>query len=111
MKFIGTIKKMKSQHCDPIIYQIPIDDKLVPISDFLNKTIKIDFLEEIHCIECDKKINKTFAQGYCYPCFIQSPNTSECILGLSYAGHMKARPEIWSGQRSIASRSIMYIYH
>ena len=76
---------MKSQHCVPIIYEIPIDDKLVPISDFLNKIIRIDFLQEIYCIECNKKINKTFAQGYCYPCFIQSPNTrvSLCLLLIS----------------------------
>ena len=109
MKFIGTIKKMKSQHCDPIKYQIPIDEKLVPISDYLNKTIKIDFLEEIHCIECDKKINKTFAQGYCYPCFIQSPNTSECILRpeLCRAHEGEARDMEWSKKHCLKEH---YVY-
>ena len=109
MKFIGTIKKMKSQHCDPIIYQIPIDNKLVPISDFLNKTIKIDFLKEIYCIECDKKINKTFAQGYCYPCFIQSPNTSECILRpeLCKAQEGEARDMEWSKEHCLKEH---YVY-
>ena len=98
MKFTGTIKKMISEHSEPIIYQIPIDNEMVPISDYLNKTIKIDFHDEIYCIECNKKINKTFAQGYCYPCFIQSPNTSECILRpeLCRAHEGKDRDIEWS---------------
>ena len=100
---------MKSQHCEPITYQIPIDDKLLPISDFLNKTIKIDFLQEIYCIECDKKINKTFAQGYCYPCFIQSPNTSECILRpeLCRAHKGEARDMEWSKEHCLKEH---YVY-
>ena len=80
MQFVGMLKKMKSEHVDPICYHIPIGDKLAPIHKYLGQLIKIDFLDQINCIECDKQINKTFAQGYCYPCFIQSPNTSECIL-------------------------------
>ena len=80
MKFSGHIKKMISKHIEPISYEIPIDDDLIPISNYLNKIIKIHFLNEIHCIECNREIKKTFAQGYCYPCFISSPSTSECIL-------------------------------
>ena len=80
MKFSGLIKKMISEHSDPISYKIPIDKDLLPISNFLGETLNINFLNEIYCIECNRKINKTFAQGYCYPCFINSPSTSECIL-------------------------------
>jgi len=80
MKFSGHIKKMISRHTEPVSYKIPIDNDLIPISNYLDKIIEINFLNEIHCIECDRQIKKTFAQGYCYPCFISSPNTSECIL-------------------------------
>ena len=44
------------------------------------KSINIAFKGDIYCINCDKKIKKTFMQGYCYPCFLQSPQTSECIF-------------------------------
>ena len=80
MKFSGQIKKMISRHSTPISYDIPIGNDLIPVSTFLDKIIEINFLNEIHCIECDREIKKTFAQGYCYPCFINSPRTSECIL-------------------------------
>ena len=98
MKFSGNIKKMISRHTEPISYDIPIDNKLVPISEYLDKIIKINFLNEIRCIECDREINKTFAQGYCYPCFIQSPNTSECILKpeLCRAHEGESRDMEWS---------------
>ena len=80
MKFSGQIKKMISKHLTPISYDIPIGNDLIPVSTFLDKMITINFLNEINCIECEREIKKTFAQGYCYPCFINSPRTSECIL-------------------------------
>tara|TARA_Y100000994_G_scaffold40722_1_gene31580 strand:- start:171 stop:971 length:801 start_codon:yes stop_codon:yes gene_type:complete len=80
MKFSGQIKKMISKYLTPISYDIPIGNDFIPVSTFLDKIIEINFLNEIHCIECEREINKTFAQGYCYPCFINSPRTSECIL-------------------------------
>ena len=89
---------MISEHSDPVKYQIPIDNNLVPISECLDKIIKITFLNEINCIECNRKINKTFAQGYCYPCFIDSPQTSECILRpeLCRAHEGESRDMEWS---------------
>ena len=77
---IGNIKKMKSNLLDSVAYQIPIDDKLFPISDYLGENISFEYLQEIHCVACNRLINKSFAQGYCYPCFISLPQTSECIL-------------------------------
>ena len=89
---------MISEHSDPIKYQIPINNDLAPISEYLNKIIEIIFLDEIYCIECNRKINKTFAQGYCYPCFIDSPHTSECILRpeLCRAHEGESRDMEWS---------------
>ena len=89
---------MISQHSDPVKYQIPLDNDRVPISECLDKIIKITFLNEINCIECNRKINKTFAQGYCYPCFIDSPQTSECILRpeLCRAHEGESRDMEWS---------------
>jgi len=98
MKFSGHIKKMLSKHIEPISYEIPIDNDLIHISEYLDKIIEIDFLNEIRCIECDREINKTFSQGYCYPCFIQSPNTSECIFKpeLCRAHEGESRDMQWS---------------
>ena len=94
---------MISRHCDPIEYQIPIDNELIPISEHLGQIIHITFLNEIHCIECESEIKKTFAQGYCYPCFIQSPRTSECILKpeLCRAHEGESRDMEWSKEHCL----------
>ena len=94
---------MISRHCDPIEYQIPIDNELIPISEYLGQIIHITFLDEIHCIECGREIKKTFAQGYCYPCFIQSPRTSECILKpeLCRAHEGESRNMEWSKEHCL----------
>ena len=78
--FSGNITKMISKHTDPISYEIPIDDNLIPISDFLDRIITINFNGTINCVICGNKTKKSFFQGHCYPCFINSPQTSECIL-------------------------------
>ena len=94
---------MISRHCDPIEYQIPIDNELIPISEYLGQIIHITFLDEIHCIECHREIKKTFSQGYCYPCFIQSPRTSECILKpeLCRAHEGESRDMEWSKEHCL----------
>jgi len=103
MKFSGQIKKMISQHSTPISYNIPIDNDFIPVSTFLDKMIEINFLNEIHCIECDREIKKTFAQGYCYPCFINSSRTSECILKpeLCRAHKGESRDMEWSKEHCL----------
>ena len=102
---------MISEHSHPVKYQIPIDNDRVPISEYLDKIIEITFLDEIHCIECNREIKKTFAQGYCYPCFIQSPQTSECILRPELCKAHEGESRDMECQRSIACRNILYIYH
>ena len=95
---IGNIKKMQSNLLDPVSYQIPVGDQLFPISDYLGKQISLEYLQEIRCLACDRLINKSFAQGYCYPCFISLPQTSECILRpeLCQAHEGESRDMEWS---------------
>ena len=95
---IGNIKKMQSNLSEPVSYQIPVGDQLFPISDYLGKQISLEYLQEIRCLACDRLINKSFAQGYCYPCFISLPQTSECILRpeLCQAHEGESRDMEWS---------------
>ena len=79
-RYSGQISKLISEIGDPICYHLPIGNKTIELNSLLNKNIKFQFDGEIRCVECNTKIKKTFMQGYCYPCFISSPKTSECIL-------------------------------
>ena len=79
MNYYGQIRKMTGELTgSSIAYHFNIADKKFNINNCISKDIKISFDSKIHCIQCDKKIKKTFMQGYCYPCFMESPKTTEC---------------------------------
>jgi hypothetical protein len=80
MKKIGSISKLSCEFKNPILYKFNIGNQSFDLNNYIGKNIKIKFLDEIYCIECSAKIKKTFMQGFCYPCFIKSPKTSECIF-------------------------------
>ncbi|MFQ6610297.1 MAG: DUF2797 domain-containing protein, partial [Fidelibacterota bacterium] len=80
MKFQGTIVKMEVSGTQPVTYRLPIGDEFVPVVEAIGKYITLEFSGDIFCIGCGRKTNKSFAQGYCYPCMLSAPETSECIL-------------------------------
>ncbi len=76
----GVLSKMKSAYGNPVHYHLPVGDELIDMNELIGKEIELEFSGEIHCVSCGKITNKSFAQGYCYPCFVSVPETSECIL-------------------------------
>ncbi len=77
---IGVLKKMDAMVNNIIQYYLPIGDDKIFMNELLGKTLQIEYLNEIFCIKCGRKTNKSFAQGYCYPCYIHAPETEECVL-------------------------------
>ena len=92
MEFHGRIIKMQTKHNNPVDYILPIGDDFFPMNDSIGKYILFRFEGIINCISCGRKTNKSFAQGFCYPCLINAPETSECIL----------RPQLCQAQNGIA---------
>ena len=80
MKFTGPISKMISVFTSPIQYHLPVGQGRVYMNDLIGQQISITWLGQIHCMNCGSLTNKSFAQGYCYPCFISIPETEECVL-------------------------------
>ncbi len=80
MKIQGALLKMTSELNNPVDYFLPIGDKKVYMNELINNDISITYLNEIHCIRCGRKTNKSFHQGYCFPCFRTAPETDDCIL-------------------------------
>lgn len=70
---------MKSQLADKVIYHLPIEKELVPMTELVGKNISLKFENEIYCTECGKKTHKSF-QGFCWNCFSTSAENSDCIL-------------------------------
>jgi hypothetical protein len=61
-------------------YALPLDDNKIPVNDLIGTQITLEYLGHIHCIRCGRETKKSFAQGYCYPCFTTAPETEECVL-------------------------------
>jgi hypothetical protein len=79
----GLLKKMRVEWPGPeeeVRYFLPLDTGEIFMNELIGHTISLSFYQEIHCIHCGRRIKKTFAQGYCYPCFIKLPETDKCIL-------------------------------
>ena len=92
MRYNGTLLKMETKLANPIEYELPIGDELVYMNHLIGKYIAFKWLKEIYCVVCGRKTNKSFAQGFCYPCFLNAPETSECIF----------RPELCQAQDGVA---------
>ena len=92
MRYNGTLLKMETKLANPVEYELPIGDELVYMNHLIGKYIAFKWLKEIYCVVCGRKTNKSFAQGFCYPCFLNAPETSECIF----------RPELCQAQDGIA---------
>ena len=101
---------MISHHTEPVSYEIPIGNDIILISNYLGKNIQIEFAGMINCVLCGREINKSFFQGHCYPCFINSPQTSECILKpeLCRAQEGESRDMEWSKKHCLQEH-IVYL--
>ena len=76
----GVARKMKTRLGDPVEYQMVLGEQNVPMNDYLGRVLQLDFQGAIHCIHCDRKTNKSFSQGYCYPCFKRLAQCDMCIM-------------------------------
>jgi hypothetical protein len=92
METIGNIRKMEVKPEDVVQYYLPLGGQKVHLNELIGITITMEYLGQIHCLRCGRETRKSFAQGYCYPCFTTAPETEECVL----------RPEMCRAQDGIA---------
>jgi hypothetical protein len=65
---------------DPVGYSLPLGTESVPLNSRIGETFKLEFKQAITCVNCDRKIKKTFSQGHCYPCFTKLASCDSCIV-------------------------------
>jgi hypothetical protein len=80
MEIAGNIRKMRTELADPVRYYLPVGDQEIFMNELIGTALQVEFPGEIHCIRCGRKTSKSFAQGYCFPCFRTAPETEECVL-------------------------------
>ncbi len=77
---LGNLRKMKVELDNPVQYQLPLSDQLIPLNSLIGKSLKLIHSGKISCVHCNRDIKKSFNQGYCYPCFIALAQCDLCIM-------------------------------
>ena len=82
--FSGELRKMQASlpadESDVVQYQMVLGEKRVDLNDFIGEDLTLNYSGEIHCVHCNRKMNKSFNQGYCYPCFTSLAQCDTCIM-------------------------------
>jgi hypothetical protein len=77
----GILEKMKvTAENGNVNYKLNLSDEWIDMNQFIGKLIRLNHTGRIFCISCGKQTQKAFGQGFCYPCFINSPENAECIV-------------------------------
>lgn len=106
----GAVRKMKTALSNPVSYTMLLGDHEIPLNDYLGKQLQLEYQGAINCIHCDRKTNKSFSQGYCYPCFKRLAQCDICIVSpekCHYAAGTCREPE-W-GEKHCMIDHIVYL--
>lgn len=80
MTMSGNLRKMVTELASDVQYHLPIGDERVHLNPLIGRHLSLSYTGTINCIECDRKSNKSFSQGYCFPCFRRLAACDSCIM-------------------------------
>jgi len=97
---------MTHQGRSPVKYRLGDID----ISSYIGSSIRLKFLLRLECVDCGRATKKTFAQGYCYPCFRKLAACDLCILKpeLCHYRHGTCREPEW-GEKHCLIPHVVYL--
>ncbi len=106
----GILLKMPAKLGEEVSYFLSLGTDDIAMNDLLGMRVAFEFLDTIYCVKCGKVTRKSFAQGFCYPCFTTAPETSECVLRpeLCQAHEGISRDMKWSEQHCLQDH-IVYL--
>lgn len=106
--FYDNLDKMRTENGEPIQYYLSD----VHLNSYIGKTIRLEFDGTINCVVCGKKIPKTYGQGFCYPCFSESPENAECIIRPELCeGHLgKGRNPEWEYHHHVKEHLVYFSF-
>ena len=106
----GALSKMAVRLGETVQYAIRLDETELPINSLLGKRIRLEFLGAIHCSHCGRKTKKSFAQGYCYPCFTKLAQCDSCIVSPEKCHHEQGtcREPAW-GEQFCMTEHVVYL--
>nr|WP_249978139.1 DUF2797 domain-containing protein [Halomonas olivaria] len=63
-----------------VIYHLRAGEQRVPLNERIGEQLNLTWTGAIACTHCGRATKKSFAQGYCYPCFKRLAQCDTCIM-------------------------------
>jgi len=79
-EYKGHLEKMRIRPGEPVQYSLVLNQQEYPLNALMGEKITLKWEGDIHCRACGRLTNKSFSQGYCYPCFTRLPECDSCII-------------------------------
>lgn len=79
----GPLRKMEIAPSDaetPAQYTLRAGEQRIGLNAHLGASLRLVHTGAIHCVHCGRATRKSFAQGYCYPCFKSLAQCDTCIV-------------------------------
>ena len=80
MKVNIHLKKLKGVFKTPVEYYLTHEGNEILLNAWLGKSILCSYVGSIYCIQCGRKTNKSFQQGFCFPCLKRLQECDLCII-------------------------------
>lgn len=76
-------------------YSLKLSNQLIPLNDLIGGHLRLAFEGERRCIHCDRKTNKLFNSGYCWPCFQNLARNDMCQVKPHLCHYDTCREQEW----------------
>lgn len=76
----GYIRELDHSESNPVAYTLSLGDECEAVNDWLGHRVTVTYLNEKRCVVCNRKVNKLYQGGYCFPCVTTLAETDLCIV-------------------------------
>ncbi len=80
MILTGVLRKMDTEHGDPVRYALPLGDATLNLNEGLGKRLTLRFTGRIFCLECGDRTSSSYSQGHCFKCSQSLAQADLCIM-------------------------------
>ncbi|WCK53955.1 DUF2797 domain-containing protein [Aneurinibacillus sp. Ricciae_BoGa-3] len=80
MTYKGFLQGFKHRYENPVQYVLPLGEQQINMNEYIGNKVRLAFTGKMECVNCGRKIKKTYNSGYCYPCFTKLPENDLCIV-------------------------------
>jgi hypothetical protein len=80
---------------DGVVYRLQLGKQWIALNPLIGRQVRLAFEGEKRCIHCDRKVNKLFNGGYCWPCFQNLARNDLCQVKPSLCHYETCREQAW----------------